>query len=507
MKKDITKSKPASLTTTIRNPERIYKLFKIVSKYNGEILTDKVIDKIFLSMIEKNFITQQEKTKIAVQKIIAEKECTYIEAYRIYEKNKSSPRKYKNWKKGLNSRFFTYIEIFLLFGLIHLEENKQIEIKINTEEFNNSDVFRTKSYLQNIIKYQTNNIYKSSDIGNKVNLLPLFLKLINTLGYVNKKEISIFSCTISNDKLNDIHNDIKKYREYKNSIDVGIRKKEKEKLENDCIYKICLERLGVDIEYDSNNNLIENKKFKYKTILKERQDDLYRKFYFTGIFYDNEENKISIDEDFTELSNYIIDNYLVNKYFADRKYYFEYMNTRDSKIDQLFTVRNNDNYNLDYWFNKIGEKNIYLSLEKMNLGLENNLRNFENVSNPLMLEFLTSVLLHGKYKGRQVITPHYKINKLGYPKFTAPAGVPDIDIKTNYGTVEVTMMKARNQLTHEIPSIYRHATKLQYTKAIFIAPQIHEDSMLFIDFLSDKKKFHMTPFTIQDIINKKGLIL
>lgn len=43
--------KPLLLTTTLRNPERIKTFLAIIAKYNGQLLTNDVIDKIVFDLV------------------------------------------------------------------------------------------------------------------------------------------------------------------------------------------------------------------------------------------------------------------------------------------------------------------------------------------------------------------------------------------------------------------------------------------------------------------------
>lgn len=505
--------KSASITTTIRNPQRISDLSEILNEFSGEILNDNTIELIYDKMINTKFTNPTSETLKSVNEIANANKISFMNAYRLYELGKSTPRNYKGWDKGLNSRFFTYIEVFLLLGFADLSQNKEIKFHVNIEKFLNDDTYRGFCYTNSFAKYQTNNPYKSPKLKNKVNILPLMLRTIEYFGFILDEEISFLCCMKNNDEI-ILFDYIRKYRLFKSIINFNksLNKAQKQIRIKNYIYRTCLGMLEIENSnsYYKCNNKISNEctNFKFKTLLTENPDDIKRKLMHTSLFYEDINNKIVIEDSYLELSKYIIKKYLKNIDFNnDIDKYSTYLSQTDYRIRELFHPPEEKDYKLKEWYDLIGEKEILKSLSKINNKEEVKHKYLKYTSHPILLEFLTSLLLWREYHNSYEVKPNYKINKEGFPKFTAPAGVPDICVESAKQNVEVTLMRGRDQLTNEIPSIFRHASNMGFKKSIFVAPRIHEDSKLFIEFLFEKKDFNMKPITLTELIEGKGKIL
>ena len=111
-----------------------------------------------------------------------------------------------------------------------------------------------------------------------------------------------------------------------------------------------------------------------------------------------------------------------------------------------------------------------------------NIYNFDN--KPILLEKLLSLGLNALDDALK-IKPNYPVGDDNEPTFTAPANTPDIEcFYENYNAIcEVTMLTGRNQWYNEGQPVMRHLrdfeNKYQDKKAycLFVAPKLHRDTI------------------------------
>jgi len=108
-----------------------------------------------------------------------------------------------------------------------------------------------------------------------------------------------------------------------------------------------------------------------------------------------------------------------------------------------------------------------------------NIFSFEN--RPLMLEYLSTMGLHA-LNDAQKIKPNYPVGDDNEPTSTAPGGMADIEcFYDDFNMIcEVTMLKGRDQWFNEGQPVMRHLRDFESNHinscCIFIAPTIHADS-------------------------------
>src|SRR5699024_7127456 len=244
----------------------------------------------------------------------------------IYELNEKYTKGHKEagFDKGWPSRFDTYMSLPKEFGFIYYEMDKPIEISetgnllISTLKPGEDEIVRRPDiFLNSLVKFQTNNPFRSNTVNNAP--FVLFLNTIKILenNYDWKKrgiyrhEIPFVTCW-GNDDEHELAHYINDFRK-----DYGL------KPSNDIVYEKCLELLNTD-----NRN-----RFKFKQIVVEGVDDFIRKLRSTGVIslrgrgYLDDINDYEIDK-----VNYVISRYSVYKEFKDKNDYYAYMSEIDRNI-------------------------------------------------------------------------------------------------------------------------------------------------------------------------------
>jgi hypothetical protein len=136
-----------------------------------------------------------------------------------------------------------------------------------------------------------------------------------------------------------------------------------------------------------------------------------------------------------------------------------------------------------------------------------NIFNFENRA--LMLEYLATMGLHALNDSKE-IKPNYPVGDDSVPSSTAPGGVADIEcFYESFNMIcEVTMLRGRDQWFNEGQPVMRHLRDFESMHSnaycIFIAPTIHTDSAETfhiantIGYKGSKQK--IAPLTIKQFI-------
>lgn len=494
------KRKPLSFNTTLRNPERIAGFLSVINQYEGQILTNDLIEKICCDvLIKKLYATNAIKANHTWKTIYESNEeiFTYSQAKSILI---ASPQKHKEagFDYGWPSRFDTWYKLIMEFGLCYYEMNAPIQISplgktlISAYEKTpaNDDMIQNV-FLNAMAKFQTSTPFRKN-ANNNIPLL-LLLRVIDLLkkdetqngAGIFRKEISFFLCWPNNDAI--------ALCEYIKAF----RSKYGFNYSNELIYEKCLE-MFLDEKYTSIDSL--RNYIKMSKLLVESTDEYIRKMRITGVISLRGNGRF-LDINTFEIKkiNYLLANYGQCVDIETKHEYYEFIQAKDDmlfeeeadvQVDDLTALKQRTlmKYATEYSDTKIVEE---LELTYRGSSQDGMLK---FIDAPARLEFLTAVALVKYFNGIQVI-PNYSVDDEGLPKFTARGGVADIEChKDNcYGLVEVTLMTgAAQQTEHEMTSISDHlkaatGTTDEITIAIFVAPILQERALDYMEYMNERK--------------------
>jgi hypothetical protein len=140
------------------------------------------------------------------------------------------------------------------------------------------------------------------------------------------------------------------------------------------------------------------------------------------------------------------------------------------------------------------------------------LKNIHSETNKaLLLEKYTTLGLNAINDAEQ-IKPNYPVGDDNEPTFTAPANVPDIECyyDTFNAICEVTMLTTRNQWYNEGQPVMRHLREFENksnvdTYCLFIAPRIHRDTIntfwTSVKYEYEGKKQFIIPLSINQFVD------
>lgn len=333
----------------------------------------------------------------------------------------------------------------------------------------------------------------------------------NAVG-ISKREFSLFVPSLV--KYADIENYAEQIVELR-ALQKGKTKQERKEIRDNYRKQFAIKFLGLDNQ-TAINKLLKN--------LKDYGDNAIRYFRLTkfirirgnGFYIDLESNRRTETEALFESEFY------KPKHFADKNAYVAYMSddsmpvlpwqTKD-KLSKIASDVYNDVIELQ---NNLGltiesKKDISAMSENDLISHINNLREtrkelqekdnhiksqpvssiaqyieqlegiFDFENRALMLEYLSTMGLHALNDAKE-IKPNYPVGDDNEPTSTAPGGMADIEcFYDNFNMIcEVTMLNGRDQWFNEGQPVMRHLRDFENSHdnayCIFIAPKIHTDS-------------------------------
>ncbi len=525
--------KPLLFTTTLRNPKRAKSLLNILSKFNNQILTNELAEKIMGELIRywlyrpTRWITKEIEEKWW-SKRISDSSTIWIMPLNDYEVKKlliENPQNHKEawFEKWRGSRFATVFDFPKELWFVYYWLNEKIEfskiglilansVEIKTDDENYilfSEIhpeFEQQAFLHALAKFQRNNPFVR--VLNENIPLILLLEVIKKLNndkefndvWISKLELPlvIFWKDNNSQRLYELIKDIRKNHWYNPSFEV--------------IIDICVNKI---MEW-------EFKEFDPKSIISDYPDEFIRKMRLTWLISLRWAWRfIDINKNEQEKVDYVLKTYSKYPKFGTERKYFDYMAKTDENLISITTkqvsVEKNNKY-LDKWvktynWTKIKEELMILAEKKLS---KDDLLKY--LANPVRLEFLTSIAIKSKFPHIKVI-PNYPCDDEWIPTSTAWWNWNKWDIECfendNWILIEVTMIEWRSQTITEWGPIIRHLQEFSKKKSksmcYFIAPSIFPDTSDYYDFYWKKYNLNILDKKIEDFIyhldNNKKLFI
>lgn len=341
------KYKPLLFTTTIRNPERFKDFMYILFKYNGQVLTEKIIEAVEKDIFTVGLYRPTKRIPASVKQKwsttstgeFAEEALTSNEAKTVYDNN--DPQKWDDIKghkeagfaQGWPSRFDTQYKLMKTLGFVKYKMNepicfsevgeylaKSIEITVTDDgmiERHSSDTpqYEQMAFMQAFAKYQRCNPFVR-ELNDNIPLI-LLLQVIQKLNADSRYN----NCGISYKELPLVifwrDNDAETlYQRI-----VKLRAKYGYTPSDEVVAEICTKEI-----------LGEFKKFKLKSIVSEYPDEFVRKMRMTGLVsFRGAGRFIDINHVEDKKVFYILKTYSNYCKYTDEDSFFDYM----SKIDPI----------------------------------------------------------------------------------------------------------------------------------------------------------------------------
>lgn len=552
--------KPWSITTTVRNPERMRSFLKVLQAFEGQEWTLENQEKYQIALIQNRLYgygSQQFYNSLPLDKISLLEDLThdisFDEAKAIFElKGYEDPA--MRGRQSLNP--------LKKFGFVVFKEKvlfiSQLGKYFLTENYDLGEVV-----FRMFLKWQLPNpASKDYKKENGVDIKPFIgtLHLINKVNQLeeargnktkglSKEEFSLFVPTLIN--FQEIEKQAKRVIDFRLKTD-GKPKPEQKEIKEKLKFEFVKNFLGTDDIKQITTGLNNIKDYGDNTL---RYFRLTRFLYIRGggFFVDLEPRRQ------VEIQNLLNFDNGQSLEFASSEEYSEYL--ADLEKPELPWETNKEllkiveSINIDILEEKkkltlelinqvkFAEKQEQdLSKEELKIYIEE-LRNYrrklqelqnkqesqeiENIktyvfelkniynskkAKPVELEKYTTLGLNALNDALN-IQPNYPVGDDNEPTFTAPAGKPDIECYyTKYNAIcEVTMLNGRDQWFNEGQPVMRHLRDFENrdnTKAsycLFIAPKIHQDTVntfwFSVKYEYQGKKQNIVPLTINQFVS------
>lgn len=511
--------KPLLYTTTMRNPERMKQLLYVLTKFDGQLLTNDLATAIVGELIRYGIYRPLKQPQSVKEKWATSQRGSFskqlLNDAEVKYMLENNPQKHKEagFDKGFPSRFATLFDLAKELGFIYFANGCKIEFSdlgkklvqvIKVEIQDNDTIFvedvhpeyEQQVFLQSFAKSQRKNPFVRV-LNDNIPLILLLetIKLINadpdfnTAGILRKELPLLFFWKDNN--ANALYKRIKK-----------LRKRHRYNPSNETIIDICVKEI-MGGKY---------KKFDAKSLMSDYTDEFIRKMRMTGLISLRGAGRfVDINHNEDEKVEYVLQHYSHYKHYSSEREYFDYMSQLDEKLFSIEAVKVSDSQSeilLNSWVSQYPWESIKHELSiiaKRKTSKDNILK---ILSAPVRLEFLTALAIKSKLPNVKVM-PNYRIDDMGLPTSTAGRGIGDIECieQPNAVLVEVTTAEGRTQTIMEIWPIERHlhTFKDKYThnsQCIFIAPSIYTDSESQIEFVKfhSKGKDIIRPYKIEDFI-------
>lgn len=508
-----------SINTTVRNPQRNLEFLKYFQKFNGLVFDNKV-KMLYLIELVKNGVYQFSNISNSIrEKLLNDVALNEQEINELFKNNPQAT--------GFAGRVMTQLRALKDQGFLIFSKNKTKPTITMTNfafELINGKMLITDIYAKMMIGLHSSNPARTS-ILNKARVF------LNT----------IFVIDLLKREWEKLGNEAKGILKYEFSFVLGMK---------DCDYKKCVKDI---LAYRKIYGLKENKEYIRKYLfekigleklryqsLNDYTDEVFRKFEMTGlliargkskyIYYDFStfnltkiqsllrEYKNYKFKEFKNVADYIefLDNVKlpwltsdeVRKEVIKQKAKNLKIKLKESEFDDLNVLeeRLNQTFYAKTLHQKIAQSDIEQLLDELRIlaSLIKKDSQFENIPEPLRLEYLLALILGKKY-GIVSLQSNLIYNENGTPLSYAPAGKADLIYQNCL--FEATMIKNRNQqLNSETTSIARHMKEScdkgqSELRTLLIAPYIHWDVALFFKFCAKEFASKIAPITIANFIN------
>lgn len=547
--------KPWSISTTVRNPERILPFLRVLKEMEGEDFDESGQIKFQTLLIQNRLYqpTGLSENLLGYYETLGDK-MTYPEAQEIFEHMKSRSRELQN-DEGLRGR--TSVAPLTKMGLaIAKKASGKVSITDLGNAFLKNEIDIGDVYFRFFIKWQIPNP-ESSDYADDgtYNIKP-FIGALHLIDEVNKKEakrkkepkglskdeFALFVPSLVNIKDTDSY--ATQIISLRDLMD-GKSKQEKRVILNDYKYKFAIKFLGAN-DVPEVEKLINN--------LSDYGDNAIRYFRLTRYFHIRG-NGFYIDLEprrSVEINNLLNHDNAEAIRFESREKYLEYISdisqpklpweTKDKYIEITSKLLEDvgvyeqklgakPSHRLDYLNLSEQKLKAYsedLRLYRRNLQEEENHQESQNIEKikeyiqvlkniydsedkPIALEKYISLGLNALNDALK-IKPNYPVGDDNEPTFTAPANTPDIECyyESHNAICEVTMLTGRDQWYNEGQPVMRHLRDFEnknndkVSYCLFITPKLHRDTVntfwMAIKYEYEGKSQKIIPLSITQMI-------
>lgn len=484
--------KQMALEVAVRNPERYYDILKTFAKFDGLVLDDSGVLKIYAQLYldgviyANNFNVEQASDKEVKE----------------FVKTNSHNNEW-GYPTGYQAAFTRYLKTLSEFGFIYAQYKESLKLSEVAWAVVKDEITLSEAFALQSMRFYRKSPYRR--VLNDFNYFDFILKVIKALGDEGKKlsypqfMLSLFS----ND--GNVHSFLKILSENKigNNLEKAYKVAQKEFFKDNGKYgRIC----------------------KIESAFNDYGNTVFRVLQLTGFITVETQGclMLSFNSNRSELYNA-----LVNMNFSlseDEKEsplkYFDKLGTLSKVLKNLlFSCRDIQKRSVDGYNEKL--KSIIINYNLSKEKIENQLKNLSNgvkekndfwyIQEPLKFEFLLSLYLYVCLGDEYDYKPNYKCDTAGIPYSHAPGNIGDIEVLNGdrFWLIEATLIRGKTQqVNNETMNLFRHIDDshpgAKYMS--LVAPYIHDDTELLLKVatvvtMEEKKSLVFSkPYSTQEFI-------
>lgn len=469
----------------------------ILKNYNGQILTNELIRSIAGKLIKARLYSPIKIIDSVRVKLVNEEDLLDEEINTILEDNPQN-HKEAGFDRGWSSRFDTLFKIGKELGFVYYEMGQPIEFSAIGLKLSDSEhpEFEQQAFLNAFVKYQRNNPFRRVSNEN----IPLILLLdvikkinadqdFNNAG-ITKLEVPLF-LTWRDSNAEALYRKIKSIRE---------------KFGYEPSWEVILAE--VDELTEGRHASMPD-----KTIMVEYVDEFLRKMRLTGLLTVRGFGRfIDLNKKEIPKIDYILQQYSSYKKYGTEKEYFNYASEIDERLISIERVYEStpveDKKLLLKWAAHFSWETLKLEILKLSSSNPTSTDQILSlIPAPLRFEFLITLAVVSKFPHAE-IRPNYISDDEGLPSTHAPGNGADIECyeAQRCTLIEVTLLNGVAQVQREMAPITRHLQdkRRDWDNAVtfFIAPVIHRDTMLWVDFIKKKDDLDINFFSIPEFLGR-----
>lgn len=480
--------KQMAFETAIRNPERYKSILQTVAPFKDKILNDDVLLDIVSSLYLQEIVKSDG---------VPIDENSTIDSIKERVKQVNSTRNSDGgFPKGYAARFWTYMRTLSELGFVLAQYEQPFQFSAIANKLLAGEISEQVAFAVQAMKYNRRSPYRN--VKNDFNFFRFIINVLKEKSHLSYPQfiVSLFSRD----------GDVAKFRQLIDGHSLTL----------DNVAEFVRDQFGSTL--------------KDQTITRDYPDVVLRVLILTGFVSVTYQGTTMIE--LNQDNRQMIDNLLnikIELSEAEKENPHLYFQKLEQLTDKLLEIAA-DTPNRVTKFNQKAQKlleNTELNLTEAQIVQElkrlaqgknkskNVLPILYYVAEPLLLEFLLSLLLVLKYQNQFSVQPNFVADHNGLPISHAPARKGDIELFSNdiYWLIEATLIKNKQQqLNAETTSVIRHfndaLANYQAHYLSFVAPLVHSDTHQFyraqivLNKLESKQaNIYLKPYAIDEFVD------
>lgn len=464
--------KQMALEVAVRNPERYEGILKTFAKFEGTLLDDKGILKIYAQLFLDKVITANS---------LEDKELTPELLHKWIKENCSHNNEW-GYPTGYQAAFTRYLKTLSEFGFIYAQYCQPLLLSPIAQKLINGTISLSEAFAVQCMRF-----WRKSPYRRVLNDFNFFQFIIDSLIKLKEQGHQMSY----NQFLVGLFSDNGNVNEF-----IQLLKKAKIGAEQERAYSLVKQLYNqIDNEHD--------KVSKINTAFRDYGNTVFRVLQLTGfitieykgiILLSPNQNRINFYQALKSM------NFNITKEAKeDEKAYFELLGSFNSDLEQLIiSSRQSEQRTITGYKSKIQQiinsygldkKSIEQALLKVSSGEAKGYDKFWFIQAPVKFEFLLTIFTYFCLGDKYEYKPNYLCDEAGIPYSHAPGNIGDIEIynKDTYWLIEATLIRSKiQQINNETINLFRHIdnTKNGNKYLTLVAPYIHEDTELIYNVAS-----------------------